>query len=143
MIRKNKKKLAKTHHAIINSFKRQLSTQRYETSTTAHVVGISQTAVVAFRTTIPNRPSVITLFGCFRCLDFRIKDLLLYVYCDRSIQMFGITCQYGDHIGLFLFVIWVVVDIETQKTNIKAHPQLCIAFTDKVECSCHSRAGTA
>jgi hypothetical protein len=35
--------------------------------------------VVAFGTGIPNRLSIITLFECFRCLDLRIKDLLLYV----------------------------------------------------------------
>jgi hypothetical protein len=77
MIRK-KKKMVKTH-AIINTSKHQLSMQRYEPSTTAHVVRKLLTAVVTFRITIPNRPSVITLFGCFRCLDFRIKDLLLYM----------------------------------------------------------------
>jgi hypothetical protein len=55
MIRKNKK-IAKTHHAIINASKHQLSTQRYEPSTTAHVVRKLQTAVVAFGTTVPNRP---------------------------------------------------------------------------------------
>jgi hypothetical protein len=60
-----------------NSLKHQLSTQRYEPSTTAHVVRKLPTAVVAFGTTIPNRPSIITLFGRFRCLDFRIKDLPL------------------------------------------------------------------
>jgi hypothetical protein len=34
--------------------------------------------VVAFGTTVPNRPWIIMLFGCVRCLDYRIKDLLLY-----------------------------------------------------------------
>jgi hypothetical protein len=68
--------MAKAHHAIINALKHELSTQRYELSTTAHVVRKLLTAVVAFGPTIPNRPSIITLFGCFRCLDFRIKDLL-------------------------------------------------------------------
>jgi hypothetical protein len=52
--------------------------QPSETSTTAHVVRKLLTAVVAFWTTIPNRPSIITLFGCFQCLDFRIKDPPLY-----------------------------------------------------------------
>jgi hypothetical protein len=47
------------------------------------------TVVVAFRTTIPNRPSIITLFGCFRCLDFRIKDLLLYLL-DNTVYK---TCK--------------------------------------------------
>jgi hypothetical protein len=55
--------MAKTHHAIINASKHQLSTQRYGLSTTAQVVRKSLTVVVAFGTTIPNRPSIITLFG--------------------------------------------------------------------------------
>jgi hypothetical protein len=53
--------------------------QRYEPSTTAHVIRKLLTAVVAFGTTIPNHPSIITLLGHFRCLDFQIKDLLLYL----------------------------------------------------------------
>jgi hypothetical protein len=61
-----------------NALKNQLSTQCYEPSTTAHVVRKLLTVVVAFGTTIPNLPSIITLFGCSRCLDFQIKDLLLY-----------------------------------------------------------------
>jgi hypothetical protein len=48
-----------------NALKHQLSTQYYEPSTTAHMVRKILTAVVAFGTTIPNRPSIITLFGCF------------------------------------------------------------------------------
>jgi hypothetical protein len=36
-------------------------------------------AVAAFGTTIPNHPSLIMLFGCFQCLDFRINDLLYYI----------------------------------------------------------------
>jgi hypothetical protein len=48
-----------------NALKHQLSTQRCEPSTTAHMVRKLLTAVVAFGTTIPNRPSIITLFGCF------------------------------------------------------------------------------
>jgi hypothetical protein len=68
--------MAKTHHAIINALKHQLSTQRYELSATAHVVRKLPTVVVAFGTAIPNRPSIITLFGCYRCLDFRIKAAL-------------------------------------------------------------------
>jgi hypothetical protein len=68
--------------AILQFFalKHQLSTQRYEPSTTAHMVRKLLTAVVAFGTTILNHPSIITLFGCFLCLDFRIKDLLLYLF---------------------------------------------------------------
>jgi hypothetical protein len=62
-----------------NALKHQLSTQRYEPSTTAHVVKKLLTAVVAFGTTIPNRPLIITLFGCSGCLDSRIKDVLLYM----------------------------------------------------------------
>jgi hypothetical protein len=54
----------------INILKHQLSTQRYEPSTIAHVVRKLQMVVVAFGTTIPNRPAIITLFGCFWCLDF-------------------------------------------------------------------------
>jgi hypothetical protein len=54
MIRK--KETAKAHHAIINDLKHELSTQRYEPSTTAHVVRKLLTAVVDFGTTIPNRP---------------------------------------------------------------------------------------
>jgi hypothetical protein len=61
-----------------NVLKHQLSTQRYELSTTAHVVRKILTAMVAFGTTIPNRSSIIMLFGRFRCLDFWIKDILLY-----------------------------------------------------------------
>jgi hypothetical protein len=57
--------MAKTHHAITNALKHQLSTQRYEPSTAAQVVRKLLTAVVAFGTTISNRPSIITLFGCF------------------------------------------------------------------------------
>jgi hypothetical protein len=72
--------MAKTHHAIINALKHKLWTQRYEQSTTAHVVRKLPTAVVAFWTTIPNRPSKKTLFGCFRCLDFRINDLLFSTF---------------------------------------------------------------
>jgi hypothetical protein len=75
MIRK-KKKLAKTHNAIIKALNHQFSTQCYELSTTAHVVRKLLMAVVAFRTTILNHPSIITLFGCFRCLDYWIEDLL-------------------------------------------------------------------
>jgi hypothetical protein len=67
--------MAKTHHVIINALTHQLSTQRYEPSTTAHVVRKPLTVVVAFGTTKPNRSSIITLFGCFRCLDLRIKDV--------------------------------------------------------------------
>jgi hypothetical protein len=44
------------HHVITNSLKHQLSTQRYEPSTTAHVVRKLLTVVVTFGTTIPNRP---------------------------------------------------------------------------------------
>jgi hypothetical protein len=62
MIRK-KKEMAKMHHAIKNALKHQLSTQRYEPSTTAHVVRKLLMAVVAFGTTKPNRPST------FHCLD--------------------------------------------------------------------------
>jgi hypothetical protein len=68
------------------ALKHQLSTQHYELSTTAHVVRKLLTVVVAFRTTIPNRPSIITLFGCFRCLDFWIKDLLLYLINLQDLQ---------------------------------------------------------
>jgi hypothetical protein len=57
--------MAKTHRAIINALRRQLSMQRYEPSTTAHMIRKLLTVVVAFRTTIPNHPSIITLFGCF------------------------------------------------------------------------------
>jgi hypothetical protein len=46
-----------------NALKHQLSMQRYEPSATAHMVRKLLTAVVAFGTTIPNFPSVITLFG--------------------------------------------------------------------------------
>jgi hypothetical protein len=60
-----------------NALKRQLSTQHYELSTTTHMVRKLLTAVVAFGSTIPNHPSIITLFGCFRCLDFWINDHLL------------------------------------------------------------------
>jgi hypothetical protein len=60
-----KEKMAKMHHAIINALKHQRSAQHYEPSTTAHVVRKLLTAVVAFGTTIPNRPSTSTLFGCF------------------------------------------------------------------------------
>jgi hypothetical protein len=62
-----------------NALKHQLKTQRYEPSTTAHVVRKLLTAVVTFGTTIPNRPSSITSFGCFRCLDSRINDLVLNI----------------------------------------------------------------
>jgi hypothetical protein len=62
-----------------NALKHQLSTQRNEPSITAHVVRKLLTKVVAFGTTIPNRSSIITLFRCFRCMDFRIKDFLLYL----------------------------------------------------------------
>jgi hypothetical protein len=48
-----------------DALKHQLSTQHYEPSTTTHVVRELLMAVVAFRTTIPNRPSIIVLFGCF------------------------------------------------------------------------------
>jgi hypothetical protein len=52
--------MAKTHHAIIKKkYEHQLSTQRYEPSTTAHVVRKLLSAVVAFGTTIPNRPSIL------------------------------------------------------------------------------------
>jgi hypothetical protein len=44
----DQKKMAITHHAIINTLKHQLSTQRYEPSTAAHVVRKLLTAVVAF-----------------------------------------------------------------------------------------------
>jgi hypothetical protein len=60
-----------------NALKHQLSTQRYEPPTIAHVVRKLLTAVVAFGTTKQNRPSIITLFGFFRCLGFRMNDLLL------------------------------------------------------------------
>jgi hypothetical protein len=72
--------MAKTHHAITNALKHQLTTQHYEPSTTAHVVRKLLTVVVGFGTTIPNYPSIKALFGCFQCLDFRTKDLLLCVY---------------------------------------------------------------
>jgi hypothetical protein len=81
MIRKNEK-MAKMRHAIINALKQELSTQHYEQSTTAHMVRKLLMAVVAFGTIIPNRPSIITLFGCFQCLDFQIKDLL-YLILDQ------------------------------------------------------------
>jgi hypothetical protein len=45
-------------------------------STTAHVIRKLLTAVVAFGTAVPNRPSIIMLFGYFR-----LKDLVLYYYC--------------------------------------------------------------
>jgi hypothetical protein len=48
-----------------NALKHQFSTQRYEPSTTAHEVRKLQMAVVAFGTTILNRPSLVTLFGSF------------------------------------------------------------------------------
>jgi hypothetical protein len=78
MIRK-KKKMAKNTSCNNNTLKHQLSMQRYEPSATAHMVRKLIMAVVAFGTTIPNRPSIITLFGCFRCLDFQKNDLLLYI----------------------------------------------------------------
>jgi hypothetical protein len=65
-----------------DALKHQLSTQCYEPSNTAHMVRKLLTAVVAFGTTIPNRSSIIMLFGCFWCLDFQIKDLLLYILWD-------------------------------------------------------------
>jgi hypothetical protein len=71
--------MAKTHHVIINALIHQLSTQHYDPSSPTHAVRKLLTAVIAFGTTIPDRPSIITLFGCFRCLDFQIKDLLLYI----------------------------------------------------------------
>jgi hypothetical protein len=77
MIRKKKKKIAKMHHAIINALKHQLSMQRYELSTTTHMVRKLLTAVATFGNTIPDRHSIITLSGYFRRLDFRIKYLLL------------------------------------------------------------------
>jgi hypothetical protein len=78
--------MAKTHHAIKNALKHQLSRQRYEPSTTAHVVRKLLNAVVAFGTTIPNRPSIVTLFGCFWCLYFRVKDLKKIYICDKWIH---------------------------------------------------------
>jgi hypothetical protein len=62
----------------LNTLKHQLSMQCYEPSTTTHVVRKLLMAVVAFGSAIRNRLSIITLFGCFQCLDFRIKDLVLY-----------------------------------------------------------------
>jgi hypothetical protein len=62
--------------------------QHYEPSTTAHVVRQLTMVVVAFRTTIPNCPSIIMLFGCFRCLDFRTKDLLPYFRLARERPLF-------------------------------------------------------
>jgi hypothetical protein len=55
--------------------------QHYEPSATTHVVRKLLMLVVAFGTIIPNRPSVIMLFGCFQSLDFRIRDLL-YINTD-------------------------------------------------------------
>jgi hypothetical protein len=63
-----------------NALKHQLSTQCYEPSTTAHVVRkllrrwwLSELLY-----------QLITLFGCFRCLDFRIKNLLFYINVTRG-----------------------------------------------------------
>jgi hypothetical protein len=58
-----------------NALKCQLSMQCYEPYTTSHVVRKLLMPVVVFGTTIPNRPSIITLFGCFWYLDFQINDL--------------------------------------------------------------------
>jgi hypothetical protein len=72
-----------------NALKYQLSMQRCEPSTTAHMVRkLLMVVVVAFGTTVPNRPSVITLFGCFRCLDIWIKDLHLAVHSIQKISFY-------------------------------------------------------
>jgi hypothetical protein len=83
--------------------------QRNEPSTTAHVVIKLLTAAVAFGTTIPNHPSIIMLFGCFRCLDFWINDLLPYhenplrisqvITCDRWTD--GRTDRHSEANGTF------------------------------------------
>jgi hypothetical protein len=62
-----------------NASKHQLSTQRYEPSMTAHVVRKLQMAVVAFGTTIPNHPSIITLFR------FPDKRPAVYVYTSINV----------------------------------------------------------
>jgi hypothetical protein len=63
------------------------------------------TAVVAFRTTIPNCPSVITVFGCFRCFDFWINDLLLSIHVSvfrkrRKCATASMTAIYTNVTGL-------------------------------------------
>jgi hypothetical protein len=81
--------------------------QCYEPSITAQVVRKLLTAIVVFGTIIPNRPLIITLFGCFQCSDFQIKDNLLYMnlwhvtllillYWVREVWWFCVT---GDNLN--------------------------------------------
>jgi hypothetical protein len=110
----------------------QLSTQRYEPSTITHLERKSLTAVVAFGTAIANRPSIITLFGCFRCLDFRTKDLLLYMHTSTSEQLalfhrFQVQISGGRPFEL-IFVFMVYSSLSTLKALPK-NAKTCIMLT--------------
>jgi hypothetical protein len=54
------------------------------------------TAVVAFRTTIPNRPSIITLFGCFLGLLDKRSSTVNELLCVHSDFLFTL------YFGLFM-----------------------------------------
>jgi hypothetical protein len=70
--------MAKTHHAIINALKHQLSTQRYEPSSAAHVVRKLLTAVVvAFGTTIPKSPFNYYVVGMLPIFELPDKRYLI------------------------------------------------------------------
>jgi hypothetical protein len=86
-------------------------------SSTQYMVVVTKllTAVVAFGNTKPNLPSIITLFDCFGCLDFRINDILwIYIY----IYIY----TYKMYIFIFVFCVCVCVGYKVIFSNISEVP---------------------
>jgi hypothetical protein len=68
------------------------------------------TAVVAFGTTIPNCPSIITLFGCFQCFGLPDKRSST-VFCSSRLQELSTSSEENPDYSDIELIQYINVDV--------------------------------